>query len=74
VPQSSSDHFAAQLIGVLANGRVRHELVLVSTISIDLLSNIVVEANEPLVRHTFDTHDQLLPQLNAACFLVDASP
>jgi hypothetical protein len=39
---------------------VRHELMLVRSISLDLLSNVFVEMSEPLVRHMFDTHNQLL--------------
>ena len=45
---------------VLANCRVGHELMLVRTISLDLLSNVFVEMSEPFVRHMFDTHNQPL--------------
>jgi hypothetical protein len=56
VLQASLHHLASQLIGVLANGLVRRELMLVGSISLDLLSNVFVEMSEPLVRHTFDAH------------------
>ena len=56
----SLDHLASQLIGVLTDCLVRRELMLVRSISLDLLSNVFVEMSEPLVRHTFDAHDQLL--------------
>jgi hypothetical protein len=60
VLQPSFDHFASQRIGVLTNRWVRHELMIVRSIGLDLLSNVFVEMSEPLVRHMFDTHDQLL--------------
>src|SRR5258705_607582 len=64
--QSSFDHFVLQPIGVLTNCGVRHELLLIRSISLDLLSNVFVEMNQPFVRHVFDAHDQLLLlQLNA---------
>jgi hypothetical protein len=55
--QASPDHLASQLIGVLANGLVRRKSMLVRSIGLDLLSNVLVEMSEPLVRHTFDAHD-----------------
>jgi hypothetical protein len=58
--QASLRHLASQLIGVLTNGLVRRELVLVRSIGLDLLSNVFVELSEPLVRHSLDAHDQLL--------------
>jgi hypothetical protein len=60
VLQPSFDHFASQRIGVLTNRWVGHELMVVRPVSLDLLSNVFVEMSEPLVRHMFDTHDQLL--------------
>lgn len=41
--------------------------MLVRSIGLDLLSNVFVEMSESLVRHMFDTHDQL--QLYSAVFL-----
>src|SRR6266436_10248963 len=58
--QTSFDHFASQLIGVLMNGWVRHEFIFARSFGFDLLSNVVVVASKPLVRHTFDAHSQLL--------------
>jgi hypothetical protein len=60
VVQSPFDHFVLQPIGILTNCWVRHELLLIPSISLDLLSNVLVEINQPFVRHMFDAHDQLL--------------
>jgi hypothetical protein len=60
VLQSPFDDLASQVIGVLADCWVRHELMLVRFISLDLLSNVFVEMNDPVVRHIFNTHNQLL--------------
>jgi hypothetical protein len=56
----SFDHFASQLVGVLTNRWIRHQLMLARPISLDLLSNVFVEMREPLVGHMFDTHNRLL--------------
>ena len=69
VIQSSFDHLASQPVGVLTNCWVRHELMLVRAVSLDLLSNVFVEMSEPFVRHMFDAHGQLPIQLNATCLL-----
>lgn len=53
-----------QVHGIDAGGWVRHELMLVYSISLDLFSNVFVGMSEPSVRHTFDAHDQLLLQLS----------
>ena len=45
VRQSPSDDFPQHVIGVLPDGRVRHELALVSPVSVNLLSNVLIEAN-----------------------------
>jgi hypothetical protein len=58
--QTSFDHLASQLIGVLMNGWVRHEFIFARSFGFDLLSNVVVVASKPLVRHSFDAHSQLL--------------
>src|SRR5258706_14499805 len=58
--QTSFDHLASQLIGVLMNGWIRHEFIFARSFGFDLLSNVVVVASKPLVRHTFDAHSQLL--------------
>src|SRR5260370_10187583 len=58
--QTSFDHFASQLIGVLMNVWVRHEFIFARSFGFDLLSNVVVVASKPLVRHTFDAHSRLL--------------
>jgi len=58
VLQASFDYLASQLIGVLTNSWARRELMLVCSIGLDLLSNVIVEMSEPLIRHTFDAHNQ----------------
>jgi hypothetical protein len=59
VPQSSSDHFPAQL-GVLTNGRTRRDAMFVGPVGLDLLSNIFVGTSEPFIRHKLDAHGQIL--------------
>ncbi len=69
VLQPSFDQFASQPIGVLTNRWVRRELMLVRSISLDLLSNVFVEMREPLVGHMFDTHNlPLLLLVNSIVF------
>ena len=39
---------------LFSNARTRHELVFKSPISLNLLPNAPVKANQPIVGHTFD--------------------
>jgi hypothetical protein len=60
VLQTSFDHLASQLTGILMNGWVRHEFIFARAFGFDLLSNVFVVASKPFVRHMFDAHSQLL--------------
>jgi hypothetical protein len=56
--QPPFDHLVAQPIGLLANCRAGHKMMLVLSVCIDLLPNVFVKKRKPFVRHVFDTHNQ----------------
>src|SRR4051794_13911729 len=56
VTQAPLDHLTPQAVGIFANGRARHESVLVHSIGFDFFSNVLVKTGEPFVRHMFYAH------------------
>src|SRR5258708_4367245 len=58
--QTSLDHLASQVTGILMNGWVCHEFIFAGSFGFDLLSNVFVVASKPFVGHMFDAHSQLL--------------
>ena len=61
--QAPPDHLAAQAIGIFPHRRPGRELMLVRAVSIDLLPDVLVVMNQPLIRHFFDTHGHCPPAI-----------
>src|SRR5258707_15579740 len=72
--QTSLDHLASQVTGILMNGWVRHEFIFAGSFGFDLLSNVFVVASKPFVRHMFDAHSLFLLPSYRGSFSSPASP
>ena len=59
VLKSSSGQFASKLFSILTNCGPRCQFVIVRSIGLNLLPNVIVETNEPFIRHIFNGHNQL---------------
>lgn len=59
VVKSSSGQFASELFSILTNCRPRCQFMFVWSIGLNLLPDVIVETNEPIIQHIFNGHHQL---------------